>query len=1227
MNINIDLETLAQITEEARECFLTEDAPEYLQMLEEGLERGKDEADLVEMMRAAHSLKGGAGLAELPGIKDLSHQMENLIEGFKQGSVPRSRAAWEVLERSIYNLAVLLSQAELDQEITADEKILQALASFATEDRNQENVESISIEVGKQKLLQTLLKKDLEESFIKVENLSLEDDSAAKIKENLEFFCDECLVVGDTLELTWLVKTVEDFQTALEELEAAEALELAKEVIENLREQRKEYLGESAAELIESSPKIDSLTEGLLTKDLEESFQKIAELSPATPAAEIAEKLNEFCDESLFIGDTLDLAWLVKTVESLQEAIADLEPQTGLELAKEVIENLREQRKEYLGESAAEVAESSPKIDGLAERLLTQDLEASFQKIAELSPATPAAEIAEKLNEFCEESLFIGDTLDLAWLTETIEVLQGVLKELEPRERLPLVKEKIKTLREHRQKYLAQLSPQEIENELVVEEFAETLLKDDLEASFKKIEELTLETPEAEIKELLENFCDECSFIGETIKLPWLVENIESLHARLNKSSDREALVLAKEAISFLRIKRDRLLEEISAEKSPEILPEETSKPPVIEQSVAIKPKKEPASYSKDNKVTLSHLRVPVKQLEAIGERVNELMLIKEKLRLQQQLLQQTNIRIRQLSRRFEPIREQVQATYDWLAINPNRVTTSASVSHPESLLTDDSSGKLLPFKLGNIELDRFTGLHLSLQNFQELMLRIQETRGDLDLIERELAEDLEEVDTNLNSLYKNVTESRLVPFKIIAKRFIPQVKRLEGMFRDKSVKLKIQGEDTLVDQLLLEQLQTPLTHLLNNAFDHGIETTKERLANDKLKTAEIILQARVDNSQLTIELKDDGKGINLEKIYQKAIERGLCDRETSFEQLREQQIIEFIFQPDFSTAKQVSQISGRGMGLNIVRDRIRRLGGNLSLETQLGQGTKFTLKLPLDLSLVSLLIIEIQEQILALPSSEVLETLLLSELELVEEEFPSVIWHQKEIPLFHLFDLLPYSRLEMQPNHSKIAVILSTSFGPVATTIDTLVSEAELIVKPFENTIPTPTYLGGCTILGSGRVVPFILPQALEQPKSSILWSQETEVKQTANKIPTILVAEDSVGNRRFLERLLTQVGFNVVLCRDGQEALDKLPQLEGQVNLIISDVEMPRLNGFELLYWLRSKPSWSKVPVVMATSRTADRHQQQAMQLGANGYLGKPVQPQELFDTIESLLAFNEE
>jgi CheY-like chemotaxis protein len=204
-----------------------------------------------------------------------------------------------------------------------------------------------------------------------------------------------------------------------------------------------------------------------------------------------------------------------------------------------------------------------------------------------------------------------------------------------------------------------------------------------------------------------------------------------------------------------------------------------------------------------------------------------------------------------------------------------------------------------------------------------------------------------------------------------------------------------------------------------------------------------------------------------------------------------------------------------------------------------------------------------------------------------------------------------------------KVGIVLETGVGFLAVAVDSLITEEQLIVKPFDDTIPVPSYLAGCTILGTGEVIPVILPQGFEFKSGSVPVSVSTSTTTLVSQTSTILVAEDSVATRKMLEKVLSAVGYQVIVCRDGQEAVEALNQTQTKIDLVLSDVEMPRLNGFELLQNIRSHSVWQNVPVVMATSRTGDRHRQQAMQLGATAYLGKPVQPQELLETVESLLA----
>jgi chemotaxis protein histidine kinase CheA len=563
---------------------------------------------------------------------------------------------------------------------------------------------------------------------------------------------------------------------------------------------------------------------------------------------------------------------------------------------------------------------------------------------------------------------------------------------------------------------------------------------------------------------------------------------------------------------------------------------------------------------------------------------------------------------LRSLTRQFEPLREQIQNLYNQLAIESIAGGTSTSSAANE-------------LEFDSLELDRYTELHGSLQTFQELMLQIQETRTDLELVNQEITEDLEQVEKNLATLYTKVTESRLVPFRILAQRFIPQIQTLNRRYQ-KSVHLEIQGQETLVDQVLLEQLQTPLTHLLNNAFDHGIESSQERQQNHKSETAKIVLEAKVDHNQLIIKIQDDGRGINLEKVYQRAQERGICPSDREFNQFSSAEIINWIFQPDFSTASQVTDLSGRGIGLDIVRTQVRKLRGNLQVHTQWGQGTTFTIKLPLNLSLMSLLLTQVQNRIIAIPSNSVKETILYPELDWTSSEKSAINWHQKTVSVVSLASLLPCPRSPLVSVQPKIAIVLETALGELAILVDSLLGEDQLIVKPFDDTIPIPSYLAGCTILGTGEVSPVILPQGLEIKSAVATIPVSAPSPTLTSQTSTILVAEDSVATRRMLEKILSAVGYQVIVCRDGQEALDVLDQHQTRIDLVLSDIEMPRVNGFELLQNIRSHPVWEKIPVVMATSRTGDRHRQQAMDLGATGYLGKPIQPQELLEKVESLL-----
>ncbi len=458
----------------------------------------------------------------------------------------------------------------------------------------------------------------------------------------------------------------------------------------------------------------------------------------------------------------------------------------------------------------------------------------------------------------------------------------------------------------------------------------------------------------------------------------------------------------------------------------------------------------------------------------------------------------------------------------------------------------------------------------------------------------------------------------------------MPQVRRLSQRV-NKAVELHIAG-DVLVDRVLLEQLQTPLTHLLNNAIDHGIESTDDRFIFDKPSTAQIELRAHTEGTEVVITCKDDGRGIDLAAVHQRAVQRGLCSPNLPMQQLRREDILDFIFQSGFSTASTVSDISGRGVGLDIVRTQVRQLRGQVSVDTRPGQGTSFTIRLPLSLNLVSLVLCQAQQRMVAIPTDSILEILPYADMMAIagvdpnqapvpQQSLSTISWRGQTIPLVPLMTLLPYHNLAVSAIAPRVGIILKLAESSLAVTVDTIVDERQLILKSFDNTVPLPPYVAGCTILGTGEAVPVLLPQYFK-PLLHKLQSAKGSTEPTVHSDRTILIAEDSTGARRSLERILTQAGFAVIPCRDGQEALDTLQQRQSGIDLVISDVEMPRMDGFDLLQRIRTHTYWHSLPVVMLTSRTGDRHRQKAVSLGASGYLGKPITPNELLTSITPLI-----
>jgi len=662
-------------------------------------------------------------------------------------------------------------------------------------------------------------------------------------------------------------------------------------------------------------------------------------------------------------------------------------------------------------------------------------------------------------------------------------------------------------------------------------------------------------------------------------------------------------------------------------------------------------------------------MRVPVRQLDNLANTVGDLLIQSERLGLDQRRLRQATQGLKKQTRQFYQLRERIQNCYDELLLpglrskrlSPLRSSRlvgesnlSLEINHTNKDTSQGSEDRHSPLglKLANgeefdpLELDRFTDLHTLLQDLQEFLSRIDEYADDLDLSVQSAQDSHDHLSQELGTLRQSLTAARMVDFANLADRFRRPLWDLNQRYH-KDVKLLVQGGETEIDRAVLDALYDPLLHLIRNAFDHGQESPQYRQEQGKSPQGKLTLKAEQSGTMVVISVTDDGRGIDLQKVGLLAKSKGLLrsDKPTGSE------ILSCLFAPGFSTADQAGELSGRGVGLDVVKSQIEKLRGSIQVQTRQGKGTRFTLRVPSTLNILPLLLC--QQELssgspvqMALPSSQVLELVELSPADLINQYLS---WRGHTLPLLALTRLIPAStypwQVQSRPTHLKtpfsrnrrgdrmpgfagtlarggIAIVLHSTTQPIALQVDLLLEEREMVLKPVESWLALPSYIGGCTVLPQGQVVPVLSPEALSQTNGHI--PQPVTPKSTPvspSQSFTILIVDDSVAARRWLVHALQPLGHEVIECRDGQEAWEQL-QTGTPFHLMICDVEMPRMDGFQLLQQVRQDPLWSHLSVVMLTSRQSDRHRQQAKQLGATGYFVKPLGIQELIRAIDTFL-----
>lgn len=635
-------------------------------------------------------------------------------------------------------------------------------------------------------------------------------------------------------------------------------------------------------------------------------------------------------------------------------------------------------------------------------------------------------------------------------------------------------------------------------------------------------------------------------------------------------------------------------------------------------------------------------LHVSVKQLDSLGNLVEELVVERNRLEQNQERLRESLDKLLYQAQQLNNVSQQMQDLYERSLLGSSLLSASYPDQFPQYVSSLDSPRTAAPqtepstgTRFQGLEMNRFTSFHTLFQEVMERMVRLREAASDIELTVDEsdqVARMFRQVTTQLQA---GLTQSRMVPFAQIAER-LPRAVRDIALKCGKRTNLEIEGGEILIDKGILERLYDPITHLVNNTLTHGIELPEVRQSLGKPLAGQIKVQACYQGNQTIISVSDDGAGIDPERVKAKAIEKGLVSPKLA-DSLSPTEIYNLLFLSGFSTKDQVDDLAGRGVGLDVVRTSLDEIRGAIRTDSTLGKGTTFTIRLPLTLSIAKALFCVDNHYRIAFPLDGVEEVLKIPEdlIQFDAEGNPVLEWRNLLLPLRPLSELLTYNRRLSRGHLSAgnqdenlISVVILQGAGHfLAVQVGQALGEQEVVMKQLPGPVPKPVGLAGVTVLGDGRIMP--IADVLELidlatgklAVADTLWHHGATTEPAPKTEPLVLIVDDSITVREILSKTFNKLGYRVEQAREGQEAWEKL-QSGLPCDLVFCDIEMPRMEGLELLARIQQDPLLNHLPVVILTSRGAERHRQMAIQLGAKGYFTKPYLEEALLDAAQRLL-----
>ncbi len=476
------------------------------------------------------------------------------------------------------------------------------------------------------------------------------------------------------------------------------------------------------------------------------------------------------------------------------------------------------------------------------------------------------------------------------------------------------------------------------------------------------------------------------------------------------------------------------------------------------------------------------------------------------------------------------------------------------------------------------------------------------------------------------------VMKTRMLPIGKVFNKF-PRMIRDLSRDLNKKIELIISGEETELDKSLVEEIGDPLVHIIRNSCDHGIESPEQRIAAGKPESGTILLKAYNEGNHIVVQIDDDGKGLDPVMLKNKSLENGIIT-EKEADSMSDNEAFGLIFKPGFSTAATVTSVSGRGVGMDVVKTNIEKLNGLIDIDSTVGKGTSIKLKIPLTLAIIQALLVGVQEEYYAIPLASVLETVRISMEDIYTVENRSVMRLRDEVlPLVHIGDVFEVERI-IDPGEHTYVVVLGLANSKIGLIVDTLVGQEEIVIKSLGDYLKGMEGIAGATIRGDGGVTLIVDVAALmDMAKHSKVTSATAAIGSVTSKEKTkasdyrVMIVDDSKTDRTIMRKSLEPLGITLVEAVDGQEALSTLKQSDEMFDAMLIDIEMPRMDGYTLASEIKKYNKYKNLPLIAVTSRTSKTDRMRGVESGMVEYITKPYSQDYLMSVVQKNIKFKAE